>query len=95
MRYLHNHLNHKFTTLDKDQDSYPDNCAVLTEGGYWYSDCHGNNLNGRYMGGPYESAHVKGMVWKTWKGEWYSLKSSNMKFRPDYGNYAYDTTITN
>ena len=41
--------NRKFTTSDQDNDAKPDgNCADLYPGGWWYSNCHGDFMNGLY-----------------------------------------------
>lgn len=46
--------------------------------------CHSAHLNGRYYSGGYYSGLTDdGVVWYTWRGWWYSLKSSTMKLRPD------------
>lgn len=36
---LHYSLNAKFTTFDRDNDSYSGNCANSLYGGWWYKDC--------------------------------------------------------
>ena len=41
----------KFTTKDRDNDSSNRNCASdFHRGGWWYSNCGRNNLNGNYEG---------------------------------------------
>lgn len=75
----------KFSTTDRDQDTHKTNCAVAYHGAWWYTKCHAANLNGLYLRGETERYAV-GMVWKPWKGYHYSLKTSQMKFRPSY-NY--------
>ena len=74
----------KFTTRDRDQDSwYGANCANLRQGAWWYGDSHFNcgesNLNGRYL----ESGKhlMTGIWWMTWKA-FASLKKTEMKIRP-------------
>lgn len=45
--------------------------------------CHSAHLNGRYYpSGYYNSVTDDGVVWYTWRGWWYSLKTSIMKLRP-------------
>lgn len=46
--------------------------------------CHSANLNGVYYKGPYSAVTDNGVVWYTWHGWWYSLKSVVMKIRPAY-----------
>ncbi|XP_060655664.1 fibrinogen-like protein 1 [Drosophila nasuta] len=41
--------NMKFTTFDRDNDTYSDgNCAVQYNSGWWYSNCYNCNLNALY-----------------------------------------------
>merc|ERR1712183_156520 len=83
---LAGHHNMRFSTKDKEQDIYPaEHCAQLYTGGFWYYRCHQVNINGQYLKGAYSSnQYAKGMVWNSWKGYNYSLKTTQMKFRPDY-----------
>ena len=48
-----------FTTKDRDNDKYGENCAKDTQnhGAWWYRMCYYSNLNGRY--------DVKGLQWWT------------------------------
>ena len=72
----------QFTT--KDQDNDPDttrSCAVVFKGAWWYNTCHTSNLNGQYLGGPHVS-YADGIIWDSFRGEYYSLKRSEMKLRP-------------
>lgn len=72
----------KFTTLDKDQDTWSDNCARKFLGAFWYSDCHSTNPNGVYRWGADGTLFAVGVSWYPWKGHDYSLKSFSMKIRP-------------
>uniref|UniRef100_A0A8I3WNZ6 Fibrinogen-like protein 1 n=1 Tax=Callithrix jacchus TaxID=9483 RepID=A0A8I3WNZ6_CALJA len=49
----------------------------------WDYRCHSANLNGFYYSGPYTAKTDNGIVWYTWHGWWYSLKSVVMKIRPN------------
>jgi len=71
------HIGSYFTTFDKDLDSYPQNCAVVNHGPWWFYDCHRCNLNGEYG----NNNHVQGINWYQWTGWDLSLKSAAMKFR--------------
>ncbi|CAC5400102.1 Ryncolin-4,Angiopoietin-related protein 7,Angiopoietin-related protein 1,Ficolin-3,Ficolin-1-B,Techylectin-5A,Ficolin-2,Ryncolin-1,Tenascin-R,Fibrinogen-like protein 1,Angiopoietin-1,Fibrinogen C domain-containing protein 1-A,Ryncolin-3,Tenascin,Fibroleukin,Fibrinogen C domain-containing protein 1,Techylectin-like protein,Ryncolin-2,Techylectin-5B,Angiopoietin-related protein 2,Angiopoietin-2,Microfibril-associated glycoprotein 4,Ficolin-1-A,Ficolin-1,Fibrinogen C domain-containing protein 1-B,Angiopoietin len=76
---LHNGM--MFSTKDMKNDyasSGP--CGVLFKGAWWFNRCHNSNLNGEYLGGIH-STQGHGIVWKTWKGEYYSLKSSKMMIK--------------
>nr|XP_057918997.1 fibrinogen-like protein 1 [Doryrhamphus excisus] len=73
-----------FSTYDKDNDNYQGSCAQEDKGGWWFNKCHAAHLNGRYYpSGYYSGLTDDGVVWYTWRGWWYSLKTSIMKLRPD------------
>nr|XP_039259040.1 microfibril-associated glycoprotein 4-like [Styela clava] len=73
----------KFTTKDQDNDKYSGNCASIRgSGGWWFNICLYSNLNGKYNSGAQTSRHQVGVIWKHWKGWDYSLKFTEMKFRP-------------
>ncbi|XP_023686400.1 fibrinogen-like protein 1 [Paramormyrops kingsleyae] len=76
------HQGMKFSTYDRDHDRYERNCAREDKGGWWFNRCHSVHLNGYYYQGPYSAATDNGVVWYTWHGWWYSLKSVEMKIRP-------------
>ncbi|XP_024136665.1 microfibril-associated glycoprotein 4 [Oryzias melastigma] len=72
----------KFSTFDKDQDTWEGNCARSFVGAFWYSNCHDANPNGIYRWGADDSLYAVGMEWISWKGRAYSLKAISMKIRP-------------
>ncbi|XP_046874934.1 fibrinogen-like protein 1 isoform X2 [Hypomesus transpacificus] len=76
------HQGMKFSTYDRDNDRYDGNCAQEDKSGWWFNRCHSANLNGMYHRGAYSAMTDDGMVWYTWHGWWYSLKSVVMKIRP-------------
>ncbi|KAM4597946.1 microfibril-associated glycoprotein 4-like [Polymixia lowei] len=71
----------KFSTFDKDQDTWSKNCALIYYGAFWYKSCHRANPNGAYLWGttPHDGT---GVTWYHWKGQKYSLKGIEMKIRP-------------
>ncbi|XP_041770179.1 ryncolin-1-like [Anopheles merus] len=71
----------KFSTLDSDNDTWKDSCAVTYTGAWWYSACHASNLNGQYLRGE-TTEYATGMVWKTFRGYYHSLKMVKMMIRP-------------
>lgn len=77
------HQRMKFSTWDRDHDNYEGNCAEEDQSGWWFNRCHSANLNGLYYLGSYSNKTDNGVVWHTWHGWWYSLKSVVMKIRPN------------
>lgn len=67
-----------FTTYDHDRDLISGNCAIIFKGGSWYRNCHGANPNGLYLGGPTDQ-YGTGMIWQTWRGDYYSMKITELK----------------
>ncbi|KAE8582233.1 hypothetical protein XENTR_v10020017 [Xenopus tropicalis] len=76
------HKNKAFSTKDADNDTADStNCALLYVGAWWYSSCHNSNLNGEYLRGKH-SKKGRGVIWHNFRGNEYSLKVSEIKFRP-------------
>ena len=74
--------NQQFSTKDRDNDVHDSiHCAQHHDSGWWYKNCMRAHLNGQYLGGATEIAW-DGIVWTTWKGSKYSLKTVEMKMRP-------------
>ena len=72
----------RFSTKDVDNDGWRGiNCAAKYYGAWWFKNCHYSNLNARYLHGNHTSFN-DGVNWDTWKGEYYSLKKTEMKIRP-------------
>ncbi|XP_020617221.1 tenascin-R-like [Orbicella faveolata] len=68
-----------FSTKEQDNDFHGSEfCAQRFTAAWWYNKCHYSHLNGQYG----DSAHGKGINWKTWRGHEYSLKESVMKVKP-------------
>ncbi|XP_061570693.1 microfibril-associated glycoprotein 4-like [Cololabis saira] len=79
---LHHHNGHKFSTFDRDQDSWDGECARTYLGAFWYNHCHRANPNGVYRWGADSHLYAVGVEWYAWKGHYYSLKTISMKIRP-------------
>ncbi|XP_073448237.1 ficolin-1-like [Aquarana catesbeiana] len=75
------HNNRPFTTKDRDNDEHGTNCASDFKGAWWYGGCHNSNLNGLYLRGAH-SSYANGVIWESGKGQHYSYKITEMKFRP-------------
>ncbi|XP_044848638.1 ficolin-2-like isoform X1 [Mauremys mutica] len=75
------HRNMMFSTKDRNNGLNSVNCAESYEGAWWFNDCLQSNLNGRYLPGEHENPR-HGVFWSTGKGDRYSLKLSEIKFRP-------------
>ncbi|XP_037110805.1 fibrinogen-like protein 1 [Syngnathus acus] len=70
----------KFSTYDKKPGG-AGKCIRHSKSGWWFSRCDSGNLNGHYYKGPYQAMTTDGMVWYTWHGWWYSIKSVVMMVR--------------
>ncbi|XP_073332370.1 fibrinogen-like protein 1 [Pagrus major] len=75
----------KFSTYDQQNDGGAENedvqCIRHSKSGWWFSRCDSGNLNGHYYNGPYKAMTDDGVVWYTWHGWWYSIKSVVMMVR--------------
>ena len=79
---LNYNKNQPFTTKDHDNDGWSKgNCAVRYHGAWWYKSCYAANLNGKYFRN--EQINRKGVVWRRWPRDYYSLKAVQMKIRPN------------
>lgn len=74
------HDGYPFTTKDRDNDIYNDNCAIGYQSGWWYYNCHSSNLNGLYLHGNH-SSYADGIMWYRCWGAHYSLQAVVMKIR--------------
>ncbi|AWP06227.1 putative fibrinogen-like protein 1 [Scophthalmus maximus] len=75
----------KFSTFDQlnkgDEVNGDAQCLRHSKSGWWFSRCDSGNLNGHYYNGPYQAMTDDGVVWYTWHGWWYSIKSVVMMVR--------------
>ncbi|XP_056312925.1 microfibril-associated glycoprotein 4-like [Danio aesculapii] len=77
----HNEM--KFSTFDKDQDTFERSCARLYLGAFWYDNCHNANPNGVYLWGEDNTIFAIGNVWYAWKSNYaIGMKSITMKIKP-------------
>jgi hypothetical protein len=77
------HSGMQFSTKDQDNDISKDEaCANIFKGAWWYKACHASNLNGLYLRGDHPKVYAQGVIWKTFRDYYYSLKKSEMKIRP-------------
>ncbi|KAE8582227.1 hypothetical protein XENTR_v10020012 [Xenopus tropicalis] len=76
------HQNRAFSTKDADNDkSDSTNCATKYSGAWWYHSCLNTNPNGPYLRGTISKKNI-GMTWYKFRGSYYSLKVTEIKFRP-------------
>ena len=57
-----------------------DHCAQIFRGAWWFKDCYYSHLNAPYYHNPAVS-QWEGISWRHWKGDYYSLKFTEMKTR--------------
>jgi hypothetical protein len=80
---LRYHSGRPFSTYDRDNDAWANNCASYFHGAWWYGACHNANLNGKYY--PFPGKHPRnyadGADWLTFKGHFESAKRLKMMFK--------------
>ncbi|XP_022080136.1 microfibril-associated glycoprotein 4-like [Acanthaster planci] len=74
------HRGSSFSTSDSDLSG--GQCSSFRGGAWWYPRlCGDSNLNGRYLAGVH-TEFGEGVMWHTWRGLTYSLRRTELKFRP-------------
>ena len=77
----YNHEGMEFSTKDVDNDLSLISCASFALSGWWFNDCLGSNLNGRYRG-PSATDDVESNSCKGFSGvDYRSLKTVMMMVR--------------
>lgn len=75
------HSGMKFSTFDRDQDQWEENCAEVYRSGWWFNHCLAANLNGiYYKDGDDSRGAEEGIVWQTQRPP-SSLKTTRMFLR--------------
>ena len=75
----HNRM--EFSTKDRDNDKWDNNCATQYHGAWWYNSCHYSNLNGEYLNG-LNKLSTSGVAWLHFNGDYYSIRKAEIKVRP-------------
>jgi len=77
------HSGRPFSTYDRDNDAWANNCASYFHGAWWYGACHHSNLNGRYYAypGKHPNNYADGVDWLTFRGHFEGAKKAQMKFK--------------
>ena len=75
--------NQSFSTKDRENDNWPDHCAVKRRSGWWHGYCTHANLNGPYYGSK-QTGDQKVIYWHLWRNNIDSMKRVDMKFRLNY-----------
>ncbi|XP_038044307.1 ficolin-1-B-like [Patiria miniata] len=77
---LSTHGGSSFSTSDSDLSGGA--CPSFRGGAWWYPRlCGDSNLNGRYLAGVH-TEFGEGVMWRAWRGLTYSLRRTELKFRP-------------
>ncbi|XP_051860076.1 fibroleukin-like isoform X1 [Drosophila albomicans] len=72
-------IGQKFTTIDSDNDKWPEgNCAIYYSSGGWYDRCANSNLFGKFFHSEVENK--QGIWWYRWKG-YKTLRAVKMMIR--------------
>ena len=79
---LSNQNGMQFSTKDQDNDAWPNSCAQVYNGAWWYAACYDSSLNGGYLRGPHPTIEGTSVNWRAFRGVRYSLKATQMKIRP-------------
>ena len=74
---LHGYNYMQFSTKDKDNDEYGQNCAVRFTGAWWYKACHSSTLNGQWGNKNY----AQGLTWAPLTGSYDGVNFTEMKIR--------------
>jgi len=77
------HSGRPFSTFDRDNDAWSNNCASYFHGAWWYGACHHSNLNGKWYSypGKHPNNYADGADWMTYRGHFESNKKVSMKFK--------------
>ena len=80
------HSNCSFSTPDRDNDQWPDSCAIQVGAGWWFKGCSYASLNSKYYNmRRARMAIIDGIMWYHWKEDYsYTLRRAEMKTRPAY-----------
>jgi len=80
---LRYHSGRPFSTYDRDNDAWANNCSSYFHGAWWYGACHNSNMNGRYYRypGKHPRNYADGADWLTFKGHFESVKRVIMMFK--------------
>lgn len=75
------HNNHPFSTFDRKNDNFDQNCAATYKGGWWFNGCYFGFLTGEYFRLEEKRENWQGILWYDWKGH-VALKGAEMMIRP-------------
>ena len=79
--YYGNHQGMEFSTVDRDNDIWGENCAGTFNGGWWYTTCHFSKPTGLYITEVVDNQD--GIMWRSAYGNTgYSFKFMEMNLVP-------------